>query len=313
MKELLLHIGMPKTGSASIQTALRHYDDGRTAYIDAGPRNHSRFTEAMFLKLQHLEKKKPLQAGKDSDFQHQKAAMLKKFEHSVGRKRRRFILSAEHLFHLNREASAKAIQFFRTYFDSIRVVGYVRPPRSYIQSAFQQRIKTGLSQLSLESLDYKTKFGKFLDCPEIDSTTFRKFDPDLFPEGNVIKDFLTFFGGKLENQVDFEKENLSLSAEATALLYSLNRVLPPPLFEKSSFSQRQTLVKNLRHIGSGKMKLSESLMRPQFRDSDLTWVRNTLKIDLSEPESSGSIHTENDLFELAADGLAMLHTSQRGA
>ena len=41
MRTCYLHVGMPKTGSTSIQIAFRSYDDGSLAYAKMRAMNHS--------------------------------------------------------------------------------------------------------------------------------------------------------------------------------------------------------------------------------------------------------------------------------
>ena len=41
MKTVIIHIGLHKTGSTSIQEYLHKYDDGKTIYVDLIQKNHS--------------------------------------------------------------------------------------------------------------------------------------------------------------------------------------------------------------------------------------------------------------------------------
>ena len=50
-KEIIIHIGMHKTGSSSIQQTLHKYmNDKRFTYVDLGHANHSRQISSLFEK-----------------------------------------------------------------------------------------------------------------------------------------------------------------------------------------------------------------------------------------------------------------------
>ena len=47
MQEVILHIGVHKTGTSSIQNALHRFDDGGTFYAQLGNNNHSAVMHAI--------------------------------------------------------------------------------------------------------------------------------------------------------------------------------------------------------------------------------------------------------------------------
>lgn len=86
---------MPKTGSTSIQNNLKDFDDGTTAYIQAGPANHSVFTQVMFEDPGRFFETMPLYASDEAGLDVLRKRMGNQFAQSVSRDRARFILSSE--------------------------------------------------------------------------------------------------------------------------------------------------------------------------------------------------------------------------
>jgi len=48
MKSAVVHGGLHKTGTTSIQSSLDHYNDGNAAYANLGHSNHSLFLKTLF-------------------------------------------------------------------------------------------------------------------------------------------------------------------------------------------------------------------------------------------------------------------------
>jgi len=77
------------------------------------------------------------------------------------------------------------------YADNILVVGYIRSPKSYMESSFQQQVKTKKAQFDLHSLypRYRQRLEKFDEVFGKENVLFWKFDPSNLLNSCVIQDF----------------------------------------------------------------------------------------------------------------------------
>src|SRR5690606_31421731 len=102
----------------------------------------------------------------------------------------------------------------------VRVVAYVRPPRSFMESAFQQRVKGGLAGFSLDGLHprYRNRLlpiEKAFGRPALRLLPYRR---ERLRDGDVVADFCAHIG--LEAPPNAVSElNQALSRPAVALLY----------------------------------------------------------------------------------------------
>lgn len=144
-KTLILHIGMHKTGTTSIQRCYRNFDDGRRRYLDLGPMpNHSipifsLYTEsindydALQNQLLTTEQTGKALARWKNHLRHE----FDTHDRSV------YIMSGEDIGLLSDAGKAALIADMQQEVDNIRVIMYVRRPLSFVVSAVQERIKNG--------------------------------------------------------------------------------------------------------------------------------------------------------------------------
>ena len=144
VSEVILHIGMHKTGSTSTQTALSGYDDGRAFYARFAESNHSSAIRGTFStrpETYHQWQK----LGLDSEeiqrrckqYREQLAAELSRAD------RHMLIISGEGIGLLDDAGKQELLEFLRQYVSRVIVVCYVRAPLGFAASYLQQNIKVG--------------------------------------------------------------------------------------------------------------------------------------------------------------------------
>lgn len=145
MKDLcIIHVGMPKTGSTSIQTALfNNLSENPEANFSSPPLTPQAQVPRIFSLFCSNPEKYHGNAGKSTneitDLNKKTTEILVKSITDV--KQNKYIISSEDIYHMDMEELKRMKSFFSPFFKRIVITGYVRPPRSFLQSAFQQLVK----------------------------------------------------------------------------------------------------------------------------------------------------------------------------
>ena len=295
-KECIVHIGMHKTGSSSIQVTLdKKFKSQETCYFNLAKANHSRLILSLFSK------------HKKTIAEHDNAVtmkmMLENIENCPGQ---RMILSGEGIVKLTEEELKAFKDFLYQYFEKITIVAYVRSPGSFMVSAFQEIVKAGTYHFKLEKVypNYRNKFKKFDLVFGRENVHFWKFDPKSFTEGDVVTDFCHKIGINI-NLSSVIRVNDSLSMEAFSLLYLYGKYgsgIPIP--------NKGKIFSILQKIGKRKIQISPHLLNPIIEKNakDISWMENRLGETLNENINSSlnDIKSEKDLLSVDSETLEAL-------
>ena len=306
MNGCILHFGMHKTGSSSIQEAL--YTDLRDPtfhYLGMAGPNQSADLVTLFAPnpLDHpIHRRIGTQAEELSE--RQERARANWVQHCLQAAGKIGILSGESMVTLPLEGLEALRNFIHEQTSSLRVVGYVRSPKAYIESAFQERLKDGRVDLDLEMFfpHYQHIFAKFIHCFGEENVEFWKFAPDTFPQGDVVLDFCARLGIDFAPQ-DALRINEGMSLSAVKLLYIYRHLGPAYGTGYAAIAQNQRLVAHISCIDGPRFRLHSSLVAPlldRYRE-DIQWMEDRLHQSLGEDLSThdeGAIATREDLFQL---------------
>lgn len=314
MSRLIIHFGMHKTGSSSIQEFLfRHLADPRFRYIDLGAANSSGKIATAFMEephTYHAHQKRGRSMQEVSWLRDQTIARLRaELERARGRTA---ILSGEFVPYLRDQELAALSDFVSSFGYSVHAVGYVRAPKAYMQSAFQQRVKEGKDVLNPWGLypDYRERFHRLEDVFGKDHVRFWYFDPKSFPSGCVVQDFCRRLG------IEFSGENVvrvndALSLPALSLLYTYRRFGPGYGVGPTAVRENNRLIERLRALPGAKLRFHSSLVAPVINANraDLAWMETRLGVPLVEDlviDDEHAVRSEDDLLTCSPETLNWL-------
>lgn len=241
MKKLVLHIGMAKTGTSSIQDSLGNasasLQDAGVIYPPEQPFNHS-YTFSVIFKTSPRDSIyfKRLGALSDEEVQAEidrlKQGWTRLFE---SRPEGTFIVSAESLSGMTRTEVEKVREFTSRFFDRVQVLVYVRHPTTAIRSQWEQNVKsldrdlTPRELLALTKRRYNYNFlSSWISAFGSDNITVRPFDRRAFRNGELIDDFLYSAGvaDLADTPLSPRESNQSLGREGAAFLMEFNKRYP---------------------------------------------------------------------------------------
>lgn len=211
MATVYLHIGLPKTGTTSIQNLLW---DNRTllekhsiCYPDLG----FRYPHVGYLRNAHFlisscktdpNNESEVLVGNDyQEAMHQLENLSAKFD--------KIFLADEALWHAKDNQPAfwkRLIEDLDKRNLSLRIIVYLRRQDDYTQSLYCQKIKAGVISLTFDEfldsfmrsypLDYYAYITKLSECVGRDNLILRLYDKSQFlgEEHNLFSDFLDIFG-----------------------------------------------------------------------------------------------------------------------
>lgn len=314
-KSVLLHYGMPKTGSTSIQVSLhKSLADERFHYVSLGQANPNNelilaFADDpnryRFIARQQLPPNKL--AAKRSRVRALLGAELRKAAGKTA------ILSSEALYGMRATEIGALSEFLREYTTEVKAVGYIRPPADVLVSAFQQNLKAH----DVKAFELGRAFPNYdIQISMLDTVLGREnvecwlFDPRRFPGGCAVQDFCGRLG------IDFDpslviRKNDGLSLPAISLLYAYRRLGPGYGTGAASIHENNLLVTKLRELDGPKLYFHSSLTAPLFakRRQAVAWAEQRIEASLTSDlvrNDAKAVRSEDDLLRPSPDALAWL-------
>ncbi|QHD50385.1 hypothetical protein [Vreelandella aquamarina] len=285
----IVHIGMPKTGSSTLQEAFdKGLNDSRVLYPKFPESNQSgriyglfvkNYLSYHFLAAQGVNDKEKLQLFRDKS---------RKILHDAfcSENKSIILLSGEDLFHMTEEEVINFKNFLDPYFKKIVIFAYVRPVKSLLESAFQQLVKYHKkNNLDPSSLYHRYKnFENFDKAFGSNNVLLYKFSKGDLIGSDIVLDFCKKLGLE-DTYSDGKIFNESLSREAVAVLFTYH------YHQKinSDFGDKKYLVANefvelLRGISGHSFKFSSKYYERvmlQF-ESDYSWIKKRISDDFYE-------------------------------
>lgn len=316
MGRVILHAGMHKTGTSTIQVSLSSgLNNSRYVYLDLGEPNHSGPLVNLFGEKPenyHGNQKRGLTV---QDIQVIRERLRVSFNDQLSSLDvRTAIISAEDACRFSYHELSRIRDSISVHGHDIQAVIYLRPPRGYIESAFQQLIKGGQSTFNLESAyprysnlkNFSAIFGE-ANC------FFRLFRKSNLYEGDVLLDFLN----ELEPGLMPIKQNLvneGISLTALKFIYAYRKYGPGYGSSKDSIWLNNSLVGRLANLPGDKLRLNPNLTDPYFKKwkDDLDLVASLLgstayQSFIDEPiHAHANVHSEADLLSFTPQDVEQL-------
>ncbi len=304
---LVIHVGMNKTGSSSIQSTFSRLNNPEYSYVDWKSPNHSPLHILLFQDQLQLANYHIFRA-KGPKFARTLPEMRAKWTDKLSRQLSQIedktvLFSAEDISNpIFERANREALKFFRAFANEIDVFGYARPPGSFMSSAFQQRLKGGTVALKAFP-QYRARFQMIDSVFGQDNVTIREFARSRLLNGDVVQDFAQVAGLPMPAQHQIVRANEGLSLEAVALLYVQRKYGAGKVQGFAQANQvNRTFINCLATIGNGKLVFSERMLAPlldEIRD-DIAWMEQRMGHSFSElGGAAGGIDLYDDLVEIA--------------
>ncbi len=320
-EKCILHIGMHKTGTSSIQYALfNHLNSNAFNYCKLGRVNHNHAISSIFKNNpESYHANVSLNWSNDDliEFINSSKSLLVKSLDSLDSQVTE-IISGEDIGYFNQEEAKRLKIYLSQYFNDIVVVVYLRSPVSYLQSAFQELVKHGLHEFDFTYCDPKyTRFKYFSEIFGFDSIIFRNYDEVLKEKNNVVDDFTELFGIELNKYTTNTFSNSTLSLEAISLLY-VYQIYYARSHNAQYFKGQNKLIDALKYVGDRKLCFSQSITEPIFNKNKvgIEFIKSKCNIDYTNSSDNNNseypITCEDDLISTAISSIEILITLLNG-
>jgi len=315
-KRLVVNIGMHKTGSSAIQQSLKSWARGHGAYLNLGPPNHSAIFATMFMAAPETygaHRKNNRSTEEVHDLRDKYVRRMHKAVAALPGAET-LLASAEDMVLMDAAALTALRDWAEATFDDIRLIGYVRPPVSFMTSSLQQRVAGGVPWTFRRLYPgYRDKFEKFDQVFGRDRVTLVKFDRTTLHQGDVVLDF-THRAGVAFDKADVVSANESRSLETTAALQAQRVLGRGWLNYAGSPRHNNALVTALRGLGRRRIVLHPDTVNAIVAEhqADLDWITARLGtdfVDAPAPDAASApdvIRSEDDFLAIAAGQLPQI-------
>ena len=255
-RTLILHIGMHKTGTSSLQNFLHsnrvYFLENHNIEYCADSINHSKLAAFFTNNFRHYARRG---CHDEEHVRRWKEYYLTTFKKTLNNiNGDTVIISGEGFSHSTTSAVRSFYEFVEPYFDTFKIILYAREPISFAKSCAQQFIKNGktFAQIVEGSLtqpiyerpmsapakngpepilpNYKSRLAPFVDVFGKENIIVRNFSGGLIGS-DVITDFLTSVLNINHEKLEFDynkfRKNNGLDHDFAWFLEQLNRSYPP--------------------------------------------------------------------------------------
>lgn len=272
MRQLILHVGMHKTGTTSIQLSLNGLSESGVKYVGLGSPNHTGPVSAAFAgepqqggnRLRMGRTPKQMAAVGKRTLDKLQAELSNKDFHT-------FIISGEGLVHLPQASLNRLRDTLLTYVDRVKVFAYVREPVGYSTSAFQERTKGGYSGYELTRPDYRLKFAPLIRTFGRENVTLKEFSRSTLRDGSAVVDFCHLWSIPFDPRREI-RSNESLSEATVKLVHLFNRSNTVSTGTRELKKARMNMIKEMNGHLKGKFELPADLRARAIDAEDVAWL-----------------------------------------
>jgi hypothetical protein len=314
VRTCFFHIGMPKTGTTSIQSALFYQlSEPHLQYCSFGEVNGSRGMSTLFSETPGNFVWNKLLGLDDQSVAQYRKQLESRRNRAVRRARSRgadLVISAESGWNMTSSELARIKAWLNSEGYEVKVVAYLRPWMAWLPSILQEKIKNGLTDFakvvdydSLTGLlDYAGRMDRTVEVFGEDAVDWRKYDRRSLRSGCAVQDFFECIGAKgAPPQAPFENDSLGM--EACKLLYHYNRHQFPATADSRWLAERSFLLGHLNTLRSEPLQMHRSLVEHivPFVEEQQKHLLNRHGIDLplgmeNVAEGDAGIRSEEDLL-----------------
>lgn len=329
LRPLILHVGMPKTGTSSLQESLfRCLSDRRFRYVGLGMVNASRAIQCLVGDEPVVRHAHPSQ-GIDPEAIRQLAPH---FRGCWERQMKRAIaadatpiVSAEDCWFMARKELERLRELIEAASHRAKVIVYLRPPLAWLASMFQELLKSGHHRFVDELLidpsvtrspgwDHLERLETFAEVFGRDRLCVRLFRREALAEGCVVADFCREVGIDMRPR-RVRRVNESLSLEATRFLYAFNRHVRAT--DRRAFREVLLLLRRLQECPGQPPTLHPDLLAPvQSRiAASAAAIGTDFGIELREEFDAHGVEvlrSEEDLLRYSSESLEWLDAALGG-
>ena len=287
MKEVILHIGLHKTGSTSIQKALKGYNKDGVKAIGFEEENHSIPMYTIFSENRydyHIWRNENYCRG---DIEKKKNDYLKILSSECGNdKIKTLIISGEDLSVLNNSEVKILADYLRTKNVKTTIICYVRDPLSWIASNSQERVKAGWPLIKIDEI-FKRSIQNYMQYFGRENIQIYDFQESIKLTDSIVSHFSEILSIDIKEPL---RENESLNAVQFALMQFLNTISINTNLDKT-----RNIVRNkIRKLSSKLLsKNREKLDKQQFVNyissanrEECNWLKKEFGIHYQIPEST---------------------------
>lgn len=322
MRTCIVHAGFPKTGTTSIQSSLFYaLRDERFRLLTLD----SRFGNQTFLAAfsdgfgsGNAYFSRGIGPRGLARLPQRSRDYLDRALRSAGRDGVTPVISAEAMSGTKDPAPERLRDFLSARGWDPRVVAYLRAPLDFVESLYQQDLRTAvpLARLAarrerLDRADYHRAIERLDRAFGREAVTLHWFDPESFPDRCVVRHFCESNGIRfLGDDVVRKNESINLPAVRfiSALLFGAGG-RPAPSAESARW---RILLERLAELPGPPLRLHASLTRRYVETARKGWdslearLGRTLPMSLHERDPDEGIRCEEDLLDFSAESLEWL-------
>lgn len=296
---VVLHIGMHKTGTTAIQSALQGFDDGRVLYAPFVDINHSIPLFTLFSEhFRHYQvwKAHGLSAAQ---IETRREGYRRDFEEMLARDDREIlILSGEDVGFLADSEKAELVARIEAQGWRLRVVCYVREPVQFAASTFQEWIKSrSLPPSEAYATNYKRRLSFFLGHLPRGDVIVRPFDRRTLADGDIVADFNGIVGVTLDGEAKING-NESMSLDAAKLIHRINRTALVTSGDPITNRAYRKFCEQIVALYADGRKLDPGRFLDCADFSEVAWLKEEFGIDFDTRNGAGA---QGDLLKELED------------
>jgi hypothetical protein len=313
--KLVLNIGMHKTGTSAIQQSLGRFDRDGVRYLPLGHPNQSAIYATMFMAEPHTYGAHRKNSRSPADVAALRDKFSQGYEEAIAKARADGIevlmSSAEDLVLMSEDTLARLRDWAEARFSDVVLVGYARPPVSFMTSALQQRVAGGV-KWTFRNLypGYRERFESFDRVFGRDRVILKKFHRDRLKNGDVVQDYAAHAGLEISPD-EVISDNQSRSLQSTAALQAQRVLGRGWLRYPGAPADNHKLVDRLRGLGTDKIVLHPDVVTRIVgaNQDDIDWITDRLGVDFVDApapgaeNSPGVIAGQEDFLHIAGQQL----------